>query len=90
MERTLQVADYGILVISGADGVQGHTKTLWRLLDRYQVPCLIFVNKMDQLGADRESLLMECQKALSADCVDFTQKPEQRDEAARVVPGVIA
>ena len=81
MERTLQVADYGILVISGADGVQGHTKTLWRLLARYQVPCLIFVNKMDQPGTDRESLLMECQKALSVDCVDFTQKPEQRDEA---------
>ena len=54
MERTLQVLDYGILVISGADGVQGHTRTLWRLLQQYRIPVFLFVNKMDQPGTDRE------------------------------------
>ena len=53
MERTLQVLDYAILVVSGADGVQGHTSTLWRLLGLYQVPVFIFVNKMDQPGTDK-------------------------------------
>ena len=53
MERTLQVLDYGILVISGADGVQGHTETLWRLLSRYQIPVFLFINKMDQPGTDQ-------------------------------------
>ena len=48
MERTLQILDYAILVISGADGVQGHTETLWRLLSRYQIPVFLFINKMDQ------------------------------------------
>ena len=55
MERTLQVLDYAVLVISGADGVQGHTQTLWRLLARYEVPTFIFVNKMDQNGTDRRA-----------------------------------
>ena len=53
MERTLQVLDYAILVISRADGIQGHTRTLWNLLDIYRVPVFIFVNKMDQPGTDR-------------------------------------
>ena len=71
MERTLQVLDYAILVINGADGVQGHTQTLWRLLNQYQIPTFLFVNKMDQDGTDRESLLAELKKKLSGNCVDF-------------------
>ena len=71
MERTLQVLDYAVLVISGADGVQGHTETLWSLLKRYQVPTFLFINKMDQPGTDREALLSELQKRLSESCVDF-------------------
>ena len=71
MERTLQVLDYAVQVISGADGVQGHTETLWSLLKRYQVPTFLFINKMDQPGTDREALLSELQKRLSESCVDF-------------------
>lgn len=73
MERTLQVLDYAILVISGADGVQGHTKTLWRLLDLYGVPTFIFINKMDQEGTDKDRLIRELKKQLSENCVDFGQ-----------------
>ncbi len=72
MERTLQVLDYGILVISGADGVQGHTETLWRLLSRYQIPVFLFINKMDQPGTDRETLLAEVKEKLDINCVDFS------------------
>ena len=72
MERTLQVLDYGILVISGADGVQGHTETLWRLLSRYQIPVFLFINKMDQPGTDRETLLVELKEKLDTNCVDFS------------------
>ena len=72
MERTLQVLDYAVLVISGADGVQGHTRTLWRLLSRYHVPTFLFVNKMDQQGCDKEKLLKEVKEKLSDGCVDFT------------------
>lgn len=71
MERTLQVLDYAILVISGADGVQGHTQTLWRLLDVYKIPVFLFVNKMDQLGADKEKLLEELKKILDDSCIEF-------------------
>ena len=71
MERTLQVLDYAILVVSGADGVQGHTETLWRLLGRYRVPVFVFVNKMDQDGTDREMLMEELKKRLHDNCVDF-------------------
>ena len=70
MERTLQVLDAAVLVISGADGVQGHTLTLWKLLETYQVPVFLFVNKMDQPGTDRESLLGNLKKHLSDSVVD--------------------
>lgn len=73
MERTLQVLDAAVLVISGADGVQGHTKTLWRLLKRYQVPVFLFINKMDQPGTDKEALLKELSEKLDTGCVDFSQ-----------------
>lgn len=72
MERTLQVLDYAVLVISGSDGVQGHTATLWRLLKQYQIPTFIFVNKMDQDGTDRESILKELKKRLNEGCIDFS------------------
>ena len=72
MERTLQVLDYAILVVSGADGVQGHTKTVWRLLESYKVPTFIFVNKMDQEGATKEMVLSQIKRQLSDHCIDFT------------------
>ena len=71
MERTLQVLDYAILVVSGTSGVQGHTHTLWQLLRRYQIPTFLFVNKMDIDGTDREALLHQLQEELSEGCVDF-------------------
>ena len=71
MERTLQVLDAAILVISGADGVQGHVMTLWRLLRRYQIPVFLFINKMDQEGTDREKLMRELQGRLSEHCLEF-------------------
>ncbi|MCI7804156.1 MAG: TetM/TetW/TetO/TetS family tetracycline resistance ribosomal protection protein [Oscillospiraceae bacterium] len=70
-ERTLQVLDYAILVISGTDGVQSHTETLWHLLIKYRVPTFIFVNKMDLAGADRENIMYELKKSLDYRCVDF-------------------
>ena len=72
MERTLQVLDYALLVISGADGVQGHTGTLWRLLKRYHVPVFLFVNKMDQTGTNRAVLMEQLKNQLSDACIDFT------------------
>ena len=71
MERTLQVLDYAILVISGPDGVQGHTMTLWKLLKRYEIPAFIFVNKMDQDGTDREEILAELERQFGEGCMDF-------------------
>ena len=73
MERTLQVLDYAILVISGADGVQGHTETLWKLLERYQIPVFLFINKMDQDGTDQLKLMEELKERLDENCVDFSQ-----------------
>ena len=69
MERTLQVLDYAVLVISGADGVQGHTETLWKLLKLYEIPTFIFINKMDQPGTDMESLLAELKERLDEGCI---------------------
>ncbi len=72
-ERTLQVLDYAILVVSGADGVQGHTKTLWRLLHIYRVPVFLFVNKMDQNGTDKNKLIKELKAQLDDGCIEFGQ-----------------
>ncbi|MCD8012486.1 MAG: TetM/TetW/TetO/TetS family tetracycline resistance ribosomal protection protein [Lachnospiraceae bacterium] len=72
MERTLQVLDYAVLVISGADGVQSHVETLWRLLARYEIPVFLFVNKMDQPGTDRHALMAELTQKLDDRCMDFT------------------
>lgn len=74
MERTLQVLDYAILVISATDGVQGHTRTLWRLLKHYNVPTFIFVNKMDMQGTDEEKVQAELKSELSDGCVDFSSQ----------------
>ena len=81
MERTLRVLDCAVLVISGADGVQGHTLTLWRLLQAYQVPTLLFVNKMDQPGTDRAALLQALKARLSDACIDFSA-PDAMETAA--------
>ena len=84
MERTLQVLDYAVLVISGADGVQGHTETLWRLLGQYKIPVFLFVNKMDQAGTDRERVLAELKKRFGDHCIDFEKVfgSEGSEEAA--------
>ena len=71
MERVLQVLDCAVLVISGADGVQGHTETLWKLLTRYGIPVFLFVNKMDQEGTDCGKLLAELKSRFSEGCIDF-------------------
>ena len=81
MERTLSVLDYAVLVISGSDGVQSHTRTLWRLLERYSVPTFLFINKMDLAGADEGTLMAQLTAALSAECVDFSAPVSERDEA---------
>ena len=77
MERTLQVLDYAILVINGMDGVQGHTRTLWQLLKRYEIPAFLFVNKMDQQGTDREALMTELKEKLSDGCTDFSTEDRE-------------
>ena len=89
MERTLQVLDYAILVINGADGVQGHTETLWRLLKRYHIPVFLFVNKMDQPGTDKEALLANLRKRLDSTVVDFSNVEIEPDgqTAGQLKPG---
>jgi len=79
-ERTLQVLDYAVLVISGTEGVQSHTRTLWQLLNRYNVPCFIFVNKMDLYGADRDRIMAQLKDKLSDSCVDFSVDKPALDE----------
>ena len=83
-ERTLQVLDCAILVISGTDGVQAHTRTLWRLLERYHVPVFLFINKMDLAGADRAAVLEQLKEKLSGGVVDFSGARDEtfREEAA--------
>ena len=90
-ERTLQVLDCAVLVISGSDGVQGHTRTVWRLLKRYGVPVFIFVNKMDVIGTDRGRLMEELHRYLDDGCVsfhpaevDFDEQVALRDEVGQV------
>ncbi len=73
MERTLQVLDYAVPVVSGSDGIQGHTLTLWRLLKQYRIPTFLFINKMDLAGSDRFLRMEELQRLLSTGCVDFSQ-----------------
>ena len=70
-ERTLQVLDYAVLVISATDGIQSHTQTLWKLLSKYNVPCFIFINKMDLDGADKKRVLTELKTKFSDGCIDF-------------------
>lgn len=79
MERTLQVLDYAVLIVSGADGVQGHTETLWRLLKRYRIPVFLFVNKIDQKGTDREAVLASLKERLDHGIVDFSGVSGNRD-----------
>lgn len=79
-ERTLQVLDYAILVISATDGVQSHTQTLWKLLAKYKVPCFIFVNKTDLDGADKDVVLYQLKTKLSDGCVDFTLPDDELNE----------
>ena len=73
-ERTLQVLDAAILVISGADGVQGHVQTLWKLLKRYEIPVFLFVNKMDLPGADKTTVLSQLKKQFGSGCIDFSME----------------
>lgn len=79
-ERTLQVLDYALLVISGTDGVQAHTETLWRLLLRYGLPCFVFVTKMDLPGADAAAVMEDLRRRLGECCVDFTHQDEDFQE----------
>lgn len=79
MERTLQVLDYAILVVSGADGVQGHTQTLWKLLRQYEIPVFLFVNKMDQPGTNREKRMQEIKSRLDENCMDFSGDTESEE-----------
>ncbi len=79
-ERTLQVLDCAVLIVSSLDGVQNHTVTLWNLLKNYNIPTYIFVNKMDLAGADKESILQKLKKELSAGCIDFTKSNDELQE----------
>ncbi|MCR5609458.1 MAG: NYN domain-containing protein [Lachnospiraceae bacterium] len=79
MERTLQVLDYAVLVISALSGIDGHTMTLWNLLKRYNIPTFIFINKMDQNGADRENVSAYLKKELSDSCIDISQYKGNND-----------
>ncbi|MDO4806111.1 MAG: TetM/TetW/TetO/TetS family tetracycline resistance ribosomal protection protein [Coriobacteriales bacterium] len=85
-ERTLQILDYAVLVIGAHEGVQGHTKTLWRLLARYGVPMLVFVNKMDLAGCDPQTVLLQLQNKLDASCLDYWSllDPNGQEAAALV------
>lgn len=82
MERTLQVLDYAVLVVSGTDGVQAHTETLWKLLARHNIPTFVFVNKMDIQSTDRAALLGELKSRLDAGCVDFGAPDSMAEEIA--------
>ncbi|MBQ2725500.1 MAG: NYN domain-containing protein [Clostridia bacterium] len=79
-ERVLSVLDYAVLVISGSEGVQAHTETLWHLLERYSVPTFVFVTKMDLTGADEGAVMADLCSHLNSGCVDFSADEEQRSE----------
>ena len=81
-ERTMPILDCAVLVISGTDGIQAHTVTLWRLLERYQVPTFLFLNKMDLPGMEKEKLLAQLQKELSPGCIDFSTEFDEIAESA--------
>ncbi|MEI3084981.1 MAG: GTP-binding protein [Oscillospiraceae bacterium] len=81
-ERSLQVLDYAVLVISGTDGVQAHAETLWKLLERYNMPVFIFVTKMDLPGCDRQEIMDGLRTRLSERCVDFSAEGEALFESA--------
>ena len=81
-ERVMPILDCAVLVISATDGIQAHTLTLWRLLERYQVPTFLFINKTDLPGKTREELLTQLRHQLSPSCVDFTESPQQIAENA--------
>jgi small GTP-binding protein len=83
-ERTLQILDCAVLLISGTDGIQAHTLTLWRLLERYHVPTVLFINKMDLPGCDRQKLITQLQQELSTGCVDFGMEIDQIEYAAEI------
>ncbi|MBM6926172.1 translation factor GTPase family protein [Pseudoflavonifractor phocaeensis] len=89
MERALSVLDCAVLVVSGTDGVQGHTHTLWKLLERYQVPTFLFVNKMDLAGADRAALLAELRDKLDEGCVDMGDREALYEQAALCDEGLL-
>lgn len=82
MERTLQILDYAILIINGVDGVQTHTETIWKLLEHYQIPVFIFINKMDTAYLTKEELLTELRKRLDERCIDFTASSDEMMEQA--------
>lgn len=82
MERAVQVLDYAVLLISGTDGVQGHTETLWRLLERHRVPTFLFINKMDQPDTDRDRLMEQLRTRLSGGCADFGDMDGAAEQAA--------
>ena len=81
-ERAVQVLDYAVLLVSGADGVQGHTETLWKILERHNVPTFLFINKMDQPDTDRDKLLAQLRDRLSDGCADFSAPREELLEQA--------
>lgn len=83
-ERTMRILDYAVLVISGTDGVQSHTSALWKLLQKYNIPVFIFVNKMDLTGADRQAVFENIRKRLSENCVDFSGTDDEIQENSAV------
>ena len=80
-ERSIPILDCAILVVSGTDGIQAHTVTLWRLLERYQIPTFLYINKMDLPGPDREKLLIQLQRELNPGCIDFGSDFEELCES---------
>ncbi len=85
MERALGVLDYAVLVIDGISGIQGHTETIWQLLDDYRIPVFIFVNKTDRDGFDKSVLLEDIRKRFGNECIDFTQEKEEFDEEISMI-----